>query len=75
MIIKKKEAHVLVGAMMASVIPYTSGLPGHSKEIPSEYEKAIISLFLKLCKKAKYVPKNDWEHNIIADCYAILRNN
>lgn len=75
MIMKKEEARILVEAMIASVIPYVPGLPGHSEEIPSDNDKAMISLFLKLCKKAKYVPKNDWEHNIIADCYAILRNN
>lgn len=72
---KKKEVRALVEAMMVSVIPYTRGVAEQSKEIPSEYEKKVISGFLKLCKKSKYVPENDWEHNIIADCYAALRNN
>lgn len=72
---KKKEARALVAAMMASVIPYTRGIAGQSKEIPSTYDKAVISGFLKLYKKSEYVPENDWEHNIIADCYAALRNN
>ena len=72
---KKKEARALVEAMMASVIPYMSGIGEQSKEIPSEYDKKVISGFLKLYKKSKYVPNDDWEHNIIADCYAALRNN
>ena len=72
---KKKEARALVEAMMASVISYMSGIGEQSKEIPSEYDKKVISGFLKLYKKSKYVPNGDWEHNIIADCYAALRNN
>lgn len=72
---KKKEKLALVDALMASVIPFTSGIGMYKKETPSEYEKSVISAFLKLCKETNYVPNNDWEHNIIADCYAVLRNN
>ena len=72
---KKKEARALVEAMMVSVIPFIGGIAEQPKEIPSTYDKKVIAGFLKLYKKSKYVPKNDWEHNIIADCYAVLRNN
>ena len=72
---KKEEARALVGAMMVSVIPYMRGIAEQSKEIPSTYDKEVIAGFLKLYKKSEYVPENDWEHNIIADCYTVLRNN
>lgn len=72
---KKKEKLALVEALMASVIPFTSGIGMYSREAPSEYEKAVISAFLKLCKETNYTPGDVWEHNIIADCYAALRNN
>lgn len=72
---KKKEACALVKAMMASVIPYVGGVAERSKEIPSKYDKEVISGFLKLYKKSEYAPTDTWEHNIIADCYAALRNN
>lgn len=71
----KKEKLALVEALMASVIPFTGGIGMFSRETPSEYEKTVISAFLKLCKETGYTPNNDWEHNIIADCYAVLRNN
>lgn len=72
---KKKEKLALVEALIASVIPFTGGIGMYSREIPSEYEKSVISAFLKLCKETNYTPDNDWKHNIIADCYAALRNN
>lgn len=72
---KKKEACALVEAMIASVIPYLDGIAENKKRIPSEYEKEVISGFLKLYKKSGYVVKDTWTHNIIADCYAALRNN
>ena len=72
---KKKEKLALVDALMASVIPFTDGIGRYKKETPSEYEKSVISAFLKLCKETNYTPDDVWEHNIIADCYAALRNN
>jgi hypothetical protein len=72
---KKKEKLALVEALMAPVNPFTDGIGAYSRGAPSEYEKSVISAFLKLCKEANYTPNNDWEHNIIADCYAALRNN
>lgn len=72
---KKKEKLALVEALMASVIPFTSGIGLYRREAPSEYEKSVISAFLKLYEESNYTPNNDWEHNIIADCYAVLRND
>ena len=72
---KKKEKLALVEALMASVIPFTNGIGMFSREAPAEYEKTVISAFLKLYEESNYTPGNDWEHNIIADCYAVLRNN
>ena len=74
-ILTKKEKLTLVEAMIASIIPFTSGIGSFSMETPTEYDKKVISAFLKLYKGSGYVPKSDWEHNIIADCYAALRNN
>lgn len=72
---KKKEKLALVEALMASVIPFTSGIGMYSREAPSEYDRTVISAFLKLYEESNYTPNNDWEHNIIADCYAVLRND
>lgn len=72
---KKKEELALVKALIASVIPFTSGIGMFSKETPSEYEKTVISAFLKLYERTGYTPVSDCEHNIIADCYTVLRNN
>ena len=72
---KKKEKLALVEALMVSVIPFTSGIGLFSKDTPSEYDRTVISAFLKLYEESNYTPNNDWEHNIIADCYTVLRNN
>lgn len=72
---KKKEKLALIDALTASVIPFTSGIGGYNKETPSEHEKLVISAFLKLCEETNFAPYNDWVHNLIADCYTVLRNN
>lgn len=70
--VKREQLHSIVGALSSCVVPEIINMSRHQCGC-SKSDLDLLKGFIDLVHKSKY-KVNERMHNMIADCWSIIRN-